>query len=126
MRSLDSLVPFVHVADIHRSLAFYEKLGFTVQNSYTPEERGGELTWVWIRSGRADLMLGLADEPIVASQQAVLFYVYVKEDIQEMRRQLIELGESPGPIEHPFYLPRGEFRLSDPDGYTVMVAEDDH
>jgi hypothetical protein len=126
MRTLDSLVPFVHVADIRRSIAFYEKLGFTVRNSYRPEEHDGELTWVWIRSGQADLMLGLAEEPVLASQQAILFYMYVKEDIEGIRSQLIELGESPGPIEHPFYLPRGEFRLTDPDGYIVMVAEDGH
>lgn len=125
MRTLDSLVPFVHVTDIHRSLTFYQKLGFSVRNSYAPEG-GGELTWVWIRSGHADLMLGLAEEPVIASQQAVLFYVYVKEDLEGMRSQLKELGELPGPIEHPFYLPRGEFRLTDPDGYIVMVAEDDH
>jgi hypothetical protein len=28
----------------------------------------------------------------------------------------------PGPIVHPFYNPNGEFRLSDPDGYVVMVT----
>ena len=53
----------------------------------------------------------------------MLFYTYVTNDLEGFRNQLIEAGESPGPITHPFYLPKGEFRLTDPDGYTVMVAD---
>jgi hypothetical protein len=30
---------------------------------------------------------------------------------------------SPGAIEHPFYMPSGEFRLFDPDGYVLLVGQ---
>ena len=31
-------------------------------------------------------------------------------------------GLEPGPIASAFYAPRGEFRLTDPDGWVVMVT----
>jgi hypothetical protein len=51
----------------------------------------------------------------------VLFYVYT-DDVAAARESLIEAGLSPGVITMPFYAPRGEFRLEDPDGYVVMVT----
>jgi len=27
-----------------------------------------------------------------------------------------------GPIQYPFYSPRGEFRIQDSDGYVIMVT----
>jgi hypothetical protein len=35
---------------------------------------------------------------------------------------LVEAGLNPGEITTPFYAPRGEFELVDPDGYVVMVT----
>jgi len=115
-----SLVPLAHVAALGASVAFYELLGFEVGASFTPP--GHETpAWVWLTSGEAALMLSLADEPVVARQQAVLFYVYC-EDVEAMHTQLSEAGLAPGPVSNPFYNPKGEFRLVDPDGYVVMVA----
>jgi hypothetical protein len=118
---VDSLVPLAHVADVSRSVDFCVKLGFEVVNSFKPQDR---LQWVWLRTGNADLMLGNADEPVIAVQQAVLFYVYTP-DVPGMREKLIRDGVDAGPITFPFYNPRGEFRIEDPDGYVVMVAHTD-
>jgi hypothetical protein len=35
-----------------------------------------EPAWAWLESAGAYLMLARADEPVVANQQAVLFYLY--------------------------------------------------
>jgi catechol 2,3-dioxygenase-like lactoylglutathione lyase family enzyme len=115
-----ALVPMAYVADVAASAAFYAALGFEVTAAFTPpgEDRP---TWVWFRSGGAELMLARASEPVVASQQAVLFYVYC-DDVERLRGELAEAGLDPGAIAKPFYNPRGEFRLVDPDGYVVMVA----
>lgn len=115
-----SLVPMAHVADIAASVAFYGKLGFEPAGSFTPEGAGGP-SWVSLQSGRAELMLTLAGEPVVPSQQAVLFYLYCQ-DVAAMHAQAAEAGLEPGEISKPFYNPDGEFRLVDPAGYVVMVT----
>lgn len=115
-----SLVAFAHVADVERSIRFYADLGFRVANRVVP---GGRTTpvWAWLESEAASLMVGLASEPIYATQQAVLFYLYY-DYIEETRAALVRLGRVPGEIRHPFYMPAGECRLEDPDGYVLMLA----
>jgi catechol 2,3-dioxygenase-like lactoylglutathione lyase family enzyme len=113
------LVPMAFVADVERSIAFYRHLGFEVGNTFAPA--GATKSWAWLQSGDAQLMLAVASDPVVAEQQAVLFYVYT-DDVAAARASLIEAGLSPGTIKTPFYAPRGEFRLEDPDGYVVMVT----
>jgi catechol 2,3-dioxygenase-like lactoylglutathione lyase family enzyme len=119
-QSVAALVPMAYVADVSASAAFYAALGFETCASFTPpgDDRP---SWLSLRSGGAELMLARATEPIVASQQAVLFYVYCA-DVERLHGQLADSGLGPGPIATPFYNPGGEFRVVDPDGYVVMVA----
>lgn len=122
-----SLVAFAHVADVQRSIDFYADLGFQVCNSVNAE---GQTTpvWAWLQSEKANLMVALACEPVDPHQQAVLFYLYY-DDIQSTHATLLRLGHNPGAIQHPFYMPGGECRLQDPDGYVLMLAQsevDDH
>ena len=72
-----------------------------------------------VRPGRVDVG---ASEPVVPAQQAVLFYTYTP-DIGATHAALQTAGLSPGQIERPFYNPGGEFRLTDPDGYVIYVAQ---
>lgn len=119
--AVTALVPMAHVGDINGSIAFYEKIGLKVANSVTPKGASTPV-WVLLRSVRAELMLTHASEPVIAAQQAVLFYTYTP-DIDAAHATLVERGLSPGPIGRPFYNPGGEFRLTDPDGYVVYVAQ---
>lgn len=114
------LVPMTFVADVERSIAFYRHLGFEVGNTFAAEDSATP-TWAWLYSGNAQLMLAAASEPVVADQQRVLFYIYT-DDVAAARSALSEAGLSPGAITTPFYAPRGEFRLVDPDGYVLMVT----
>jgi len=116
-----ALVPLAHVADIARSIAFYAKLGFTVENQVVAagEEQPN---WAWLRSDRAEIMLARATEPVIAREQAVLFYTYC-DDAAATHAALAAAGLEPGAIATPFYNPGGEFRLVDPDGYVVYVAQ---
>ncbi|HXK61562.1 MAG TPA: VOC family protein [Acidobacteriota bacterium] len=117
---LKSLVPMAHVLNIRRSVAFYEKLGFSVRNTYTPEGET-EPVWAWLASAGAHLMLAKASESIEPEKQAVLFYLYC-DDVVTVRERLIDAGVDAGPVNFTFYMPRGEFRLTDPDGYVLMIA----
>jgi hypothetical protein len=102
------------------SIEFYRKLGFEVRHSHAPE---GEVepVWAWLASGGAHLMLALAEEPLDPGKQGVLFYLYCT-DVAAFRDELIEAGVDAGPIQNPFYAPRGEFAVTDPDGYCLMVT----
>ena len=116
-----SLVAFVHVASVEHSIRFYADLGFKVANTIVPEGQSVPV-WAWLESEKANLMVGLASGPIDASQQAILFYLYFN-DIKQTRATLVELGHSPDEIKYPFYMPGGECRLEDPDGYVLMLAQ---
>ena len=115
-----SLVPMAHVGRVNRSIEFYRKLGFEVGNTHAPEGQT-EPVWAWLRSGDAQLMLAEAGEPVEPDKQAVLFYLYC-DDVAAFREQLLQSGVDAGPIQNPFWSPRGEFRVVDPDGYVLMVS----
>ncbi|MGH9932634.1 MAG: VOC family protein [Pyrinomonadaceae bacterium] len=114
------LVAMAFVADVQRSAAFYEQLGFSIANTFTPPDSAAP-SWAWLESGEAQLMVSRASEPVVPEQQAVLFYLYV-DDVAATREALASAGLIPGPITTPFYAPLGEFRLVDPDGYCLMIT----
>lgn len=115
-----ALVPMAHVANVPRSVAFYRQLGFELVNDFTPVG-AAEPTWAMLGSGGARLMVTLASEPVVPSQQAVLFYLYF-DDVPALHAELVAAGLSPGSITYPFYCPKGEFPLTDPDGYCLMLT----
>jgi len=116
-----SLVAFAHVSSVERSIKFYAHLGFVVKNTVVPQGQSAPI-WAWLESGNANLMVGLTDGSVDASQQAILFYLYF-DNIKQIRGELVELGHSPSEIRYPFYMPGGECRLEDPDGYVLMLAQ---
>lgn len=124
--SIHSLTPYAHVADIHRSIVFYERLGLEVRNSHHDDDT---LVWALLtspshdrRRATARLMLAAADRPITASEQAVLFYCWTH-DIRDLHALLRASGVEVGDIEHPSHMPAGELRAVDPDGYVVLVGQ---
>jgi hypothetical protein len=117
---VSSLVPLAHVRSVPRSLKFYKKLGFSETNTHTPEG-GVEPVWAWLESGGAHLMVARASEPVDPARQAVLFYAYCP-DVVAFRSKLVQSGVQAGSIENPFWAPRGEFRVEDPDGYDLMMT----
>lgn len=123
---ITGLVPMIAVTDLERSVAFYGLLGFAVGNR-APRE--GTMGWAWLyqpstadwRRG-ANLMLLRAEERIDPREQKTHFYLYAS-DMVALREDLIRAGKNPGPIMYPEYLPKGEFRLDDPDGYRLTIAQ---
>jgi predicted enzyme related to lactoylglutathione lyase len=118
--ALKALTPMVHVADVSRSIKFYEQLGFELGNTFTPDG-SKEATWAWLVSGGAQIMVTKAGEPVDARAQAVIFYLYCA-DVEAMHSHLKALGHDVREIATPFYAPRGEFRVKDPDGYDIMIT----
>jgi catechol 2,3-dioxygenase-like lactoylglutathione lyase family enzyme len=145
-----ALVPYAHVADVDRSIAFYARLGFRIETRLA--DPGGVAFWARLRSGTADLMLARASGPIDPTEQAVLFYMY-SSNVRALREHLLAVGHSagqnpagqtnelhdggrftgaPGPndgrsvvfaIAHPGHMLAGELRVSDPDGYCILIGQ---
>ena len=109
-----------HVADVARSVAFYARLGFAVQNTHTPPFADAPV-WAMLGAGEARLMVTRADGPVDPAEQAVLFYLYY-DGIAGVHAALGAGGLPVGPLRYPPYSPRGEFALADPDGYCLMLA----
>jgi len=114
------LIPMAHVADVQRAVDFYKLLGMEVRGSL--KNSAGDLQWVHIACEQAHLMLTRASEPVVASQQAVLFYLY-SPNLVALREHLMAAGVRVSLITHPAYMPKGEIRIDDPDGYCLLIGQ---
>lgn len=123
------MVTMIHVADVMNSAKFYRHLGFEIGNA-VPRECP-PYHWAWLyqpgapdwKTG-ANLMLVSGEVPGMAESKAktVLFYLYAR-DMKRLREELLAKGLEASEISYPEYLPEGEFRLQDPDGYTLMIAQ---
>jgi Glyoxalase/Bleomycin resistance protein/Dioxygenase superfamily len=114
------LIPMAHAANVQRSTDFYKHLGMEIRGSLpTPS---GQLQWVHLGCDRADLMFARASDPVIASQQAVLFYLY-SPDLIALREHLLAAGVRVSPIAYPDYMPKGEIRVDDPDGYCLLIGQ---
>jgi hypothetical protein len=112
------LIPFVHVTDVERSIAWYGHLGFVVTEIFTP---AGRLNWANLVSGDAELMLQRAFGR-VTDPGAIILWLY-SHDLAALRDQLVAVGATVGEIVDGTPGPRQQMELTDPDGYTVMVAQ---
>jgi catechol 2,3-dioxygenase-like lactoylglutathione lyase family enzyme len=116
---VNGLVPFVHVEDVERSIAFYYHLGFIVESIY---KYRGRPVWAALRSEGAEVMVSTDGDSIDPAGQGVLFYLY-SSDLAALREQLLADGIGVGEIVDGTPGPRQEMRLTDPDGYVLMVAQ---
>lgn len=137
-------VPFLHVADVEASVAFYALLGLDKNHVLRGGDGGAFWGHVW-GSGASDrvgeVMFAIASEPVIPEQQAVLLYMYTA-DVRALRKHLLakELSDGgrycgqAGPnngrrvvfeVSHPDYMDDGEIRVADPDGYCILVGQYD-
>jgi predicted enzyme related to lactoylglutathione lyase len=111
-----ALIPLAKVRNVPRSIAFYEKLGFRVEKTFTPEGRS-EPSWASLQTERAELMISAGGE----AAKSVLFYLFC-DDVAKEHARLNSAGIAVGDIRFEFYAPRGEFQVEDPDGYILMIS----
>ena len=126
---MTEVIPIIRVASARDSAAFYAHLGFAIGNAVP--RKGPPFHWAWLyqpdapswKTG-ANLMLvaGEVPQPAEDRAKAVLFYLYAT-DLKALREELLAKGIAAGEIEHPEHLPEGEFRVEDPDGWVLMIAQ---
>lgn len=127
--TISAIVTMIRVADVTRSAEFYRNLGFEIGNAVPREGPPFDWAWLYQRGSAnwktsANLMLtaGESDVSVDAKLKTVLLYLYAR-DLKALREALVGSGLGAGEIRYPDYLPEGEFRLQDPDGYTLMIAQ---
>ena len=112
---LTRLVPMLPARNLLRSLAFYAKPGFAVQDRW--DEQG----WAMIRSGDCQLMLDQSiNHPPDAPRTSVV-YLY-PDDIAGYHREVRERGLAVPALEVTFY-GMMEFRIEDPDGNRLWIGQ---
>ena len=77
-----------------------------------------------MQNGNVHLMLTRSARPMNAGAQDVLFYIY-SAALVAYRNDLISRGVEVGEISYPEYMPEGEFRIDDPDGYCLLIGQSD-
>lgn len=118
--SIVSLVPMAHVKDVLRSVRFYEQLGFQVRDTF--KKNSEVVSWASMHSGDAEIMFALASDTVIRGMQGVLFYLYT-DDVRKFKGELERKNIAVSAISFPFYMPRGEIRVEDPDGYTLLIGQ---
>lgn len=131
------LTPMLHVADVERSVRFYALLG--LKPCEIMRDPAGRAFWAMMGEGEATIMFAAADGPVNPQEQAVIVYLYSK-DVAALRTHLLAGGlhdggtfcGAPGPnggrsvafaITRPHYMPDGEMRVADLDGYCLLIGQ---
>jgi catechol 2,3-dioxygenase-like lactoylglutathione lyase family enzyme len=109
--------PMLHVADIARSLRFYELLGFETIDT---QGEGECLGWARMHCEGGALMF-LAEEPGHSSPPALLLVMYTP-DLAGLREHLLSNEIQVSAIKHPEYMPSGEINFQDPDGNFLSIC----
>jgi catechol 2,3-dioxygenase-like lactoylglutathione lyase family enzyme len=110
--------PMLHVAEIEKSIRFYELLGFTTIDT----EGCSPLGWARLHCDDGSALMFLrAEHPVDASAQALILYMYTP-DLSGLREKLLASGIKVPPINYPEYMPSGKINLADPDGYQMEIA----
>lgn len=135
--TIRSFVPYIHVASVNESIQFYLRFGLSLDSRFGPE---GEPYWARMRRENCDLMLSRAGGPIDPRVQAALFYLHV-DDVDAFRASMLEAGLADGGLyggdtggdfprsgvvfepTYPHWMPAGEVRVHDPDGYVLLVGQ---
>jgi hypothetical protein len=109
--------PMLHVAEIEKSICFYELLGFETMDT----DRCEPLGWARLHCEGSAVMFLRAEEPVDARAHPVMLVMYTPV-LAGLREHLLASDVKVPPIRYPGYMPSGEINLADPDGNIIVVA----
>lgn len=113
---LNQLIPMQPVKDLAASIAFYEKLGFVL------EQRNDQWRWAKLQFGEIRLMLDQSiNHPHPGIPRMTVLYLY-PDDIVAFHAAVRANGLSVPDLDTTFY-GMTEFRITDPDGNPLWIGQ---
>ena len=112
---LNRLIPMLPVRSMPASVAFYQKLGFTV------EQRDDSWRWAMLCLGDCRLMLDESINVHPGSPSSAVLYFY-PDAIAEYHEQVRRNGLVVPDLDVTFY-GMTEFRIEDPDGNRLWIGQ---
>lgn len=110
-----SLIPMLPVRNLDQSIAFYEKLGFNV------EQRKDEWGWAMLGFGDCKVMIDRSINTQPDAKRQSVLYLY-PDDIRAYHQQVRNTGLPIPDLDTTFY-GLTEFRLDDPDGNRMWIGQ---
>lgn len=108
------LIPMLPVKSIAASVAFYQQLGFSI------EQRRDDWGWAMLCFDECRIMLDRSINTHPNAPRQSVLYLY-PDDIQEFHRQVRANGLAIDDLDVTFY-GMTEFRLDDPDGNRLWIG----
>jgi catechol 2,3-dioxygenase-like lactoylglutathione lyase family enzyme len=112
---MNLLIPMLPVRSMPESVAFYQKLGFRV------EQRNDDWRWAMLRFDECRLMLDESINAHPGTARSSVIYLY-PDDISVFHEQVRRNGLSVPGLEVTFY-GMTEFRIEDPDGNRLWIGQ---
>ena len=112
------LIPMLPVKSMPASVAFYQKLGFGI------EQRKDEWRWAMLRFGECRLMVDESINVHPPLPRTSVLYLY-PDDVAGYHKQLREHGLDIPELETSFY-GMAEFRMQDPDGNRLWIGQQEN
>jgi catechol 2,3-dioxygenase-like lactoylglutathione lyase family enzyme len=110
------IIAMMPVRNLAASIAFYGKLGFTV------EQRNDDWGWAMLACGDCRLMLDRSINQHPSAPRQSVLYLYL-DDIVAYHQQVRESGLAVPQPDKTFY-DMTEFRVEDPDGNRLWIGQD--
>jgi predicted lactoylglutathione lyase len=121
---MKSLTPLLHVQDMAESLAFYQVLGFEIEQCI-PED--GTPTWAYLVHGGVHMML--QESPEVQPEHRLSRAIHEQMVLHIGHADLVGLHallvQSKMPVSELSGAEASEFMVRDPDGYTLILFLDE-
>jgi len=109
--------PLYHVAEIERSIRFYELLGFTTIDT----DRCTPIGWARMHCEGGAIMFLRAEQTLNTAVVRGMYLAMYTPDLAGLREHLIANGVSAPAIKYPEYMPSGMMEIPDPDGYQLGI-----
>lgn len=112
--------PVVHVPDVHATVEWYQRIGFTLIATYGDGD-DGELTFAVVSFGSGQVMFNRGGQPSVQKRREVDLYLDM-DNVDEVYQRLENQVELVEGLHDTFYGAR-EFIIRDINGFWVTFGQ---